>query len=110
VHEAFGAKDVAVAKHAEERVPHGAGARLIECEARALPVAGAAQLAQLTEDAGLVLVLPLPDALHQLLAAEVMARLLLLLHDEPFHHGLRGDAGVIRAWHPQGVVALHAAP
>ena len=28
----------------------------------------------------------------------------------PFHHGLRGDAGVVGAGHPQGVVALHAPP
>ena len=48
--------------------------------------------------------------LHQFLAAEVVARLLLLLAEAPFHHGLRGDAGVIGAGHPQGVVALHAPP
>ena len=48
--------------------------------------------------------------LHQLLAAEVVAGLLLLLAQAAFDHGLRGDAGVVGAGHPEGVVALHAPP
>ena len=55
----------------------------------------------------LVLVLPLPDALDELFAAEIVAGLLLFLEQPPLDHGLRGDAGVIGAGHPEGVVALH---
>ena len=110
VHQAFAAEDEAVAEHVEERLPHGPAHARIEREARALPVAAAAQFAELAEDALLVLVLPLPDAAHQFLAAEVVARLLLLVAEAALHHGLRGDAGVVGAGHPQGVVALHAPP
>jgi hypothetical protein len=46
----------------------------------------------------------------QFLAAEVVAGLLLLAEDEPLHHRLRGDAGVVGAGHPQGVVTLHPPP
>src|SRR5262249_19038654 len=68
------------------------------------------ELFELVEDAALVLVLPLPDALDQLLAAEVAARLALLLAHALLHHSLRGDAGVVGAGHPQGVVAPRAPP
>src|SRR5581483_11188444 len=77
VHQPLAAEDEAVLEHLEERLPHGAGADRVEREARAGPVAAGAELAQLAEDARLVLVLPLPDAPHQFLAAEVVARLLL---------------------------------
>ena len=91
-------------------VPHGSGAHRVEREARATPVAARAEFAELAEDALLVLILPLPDAFHQFLAAEVVACLAFLLADAPFHHGLGGDAGVVGAGDPQGVEALHAAP
>ena len=35
---------------------------------------------------------------------------LLLRGEQPFHHGLRGDPGVVGARHPEGVVALHPPP
>src|SRR5262249_34897555 len=84
------------------------GTHRIEREARALPVARTAELAKLVEDAFLVALLPAPDALDQLFAAEVVARLLLLLKDQPFHRRLRGDAGVIGAGPPLGGGPLHA--
>ena len=71
------------------------------------PVAAAAHLLELAEDAGFVLVLPLPDALDQPLAAQVVPRLLFLLEQPPLDHRLRGDAGVIGAGHPERVEALH---
>ena len=63
----------------EERLAHGpaqisSSVNRVRCQSQR-----AAELAELAEDAGLVLVLPLPDALDQLLAAEVVAGLLLLL-------------------------------
>src|SRR5207253_647913 len=97
-------------EHVEEGVPHGAGADRVEREARSWPIAGAAQLPELVEDAGFVLVLPLPDARHQLLSADVVPGLAFLVADAALHHGLRGDAGVVRPRHIERVVALHAPP
>ena len=110
VHQTFAAENQAILEHLEEGGADGAGAHRIEREAHALPIATAPQFAELAEDALLVLVLPLPDALDQFLAAEIVAGLLFLVAQAAFDHGLRGDAGVIGARHPQGIVTLHAPP
>ena len=84
---------------------------VVEREARALPVAASSRAAELAEDAGLVLVLPLPDALDEFLAAEVVAGLLLLLR-----RCSRSTTACVAmpAWSVpgihSGVVALHAPP
>src|SRR5438445_7032678 len=90
--------DQAVAEHLKECCAHRSGTDRIEREARALPITATAKLAELAEDAGLVLVLPLPDALDEFFAAEIVARLALFFAQTPFHHGLRSDAGMIGAW------------
>src|SRR5262245_41486803 len=105
VHEPFAAEAQALLEEVEERRPHGPHADRIQREASAFPIARTAELAELAEDARLVLVLPRPDAFHQLLAAEVVSRLLFLLENQSFHGRLRGDAGVIGAGHPLGVEA-----
>ena len=48
------------------------------------------------------------ETLH--IPAEVVPGFLLLLADAAFDHGLGGDAGVVGAGHPEGVVALHPPP
>src|SRR5262245_18755219 len=55
-----------------------------------------------------VLVLLVPDLLLEGRAAELLARELALLEQLLLDHGLRGDAGVVGARHPQRVVAAHA--
>ena len=75
-----------------------------------LPVARAAHRPLLLDDALLVAVLPLPDALHQGVAADVVAGLALQLQQAALDHRLGGDAGVVGAGHPQRVVALHPVP
>src|SRR5207249_760252 len=110
VDEAFAAIDEAVPEQVEKGLAHGAGADRIEREARALPVTRRAQLAKLAEDAFLVAFLPAPDALDQLLAAEIVARFLLGLGNQLFDRGLRGDAGMIGAGDPERVEPLHAPP
>ena len=67
-----------------------------------------AELALLLDDAAAVLFLPRPDALEELLAAEVIAGLALLDAQLLLDLDLGGDAGVVRAGQPQGAVALHA--
>ena len=91
----------------DEDLAHGPGEALVHGEALALPVAGAAQPLELVQDDAAVLLLPLPDPLDEFLAAQVVAGHPFLgefLLDDV----LRGDPGVVRPGHPEGVVALHA--
>ena len=55
----------------------------------------------------LVLVLPDPDSVDELFAAQVMPALFFFLQQPLFDDGLRGDTGMVGARHPQGVVPLH---
>ena len=82
------------------RLPHG--------EALARPVAGGAEPLQLIDDQPARLDLPLPDAAHELVAAQVAPVRLLAFHQLPLDHHLGGDAGVIGAGLPQHVAAAHA--
>src|SRR6185295_399868 len=88
----------------------GSRAELLEGKPGPAPIATAAQLPQLAEDAGLVLVLPFPDATDQFLTSQVVPRLAFLLAQPALDDGLRGNPGMIGAWYPQGVVTLHAPP
>ena len=54
----------------DEHLAHGAGQPLVHGEALARPVAGGAEALQLIDDQPAGLLLPLPDALDELLAAE----------------------------------------
>ena len=54
----------------DEHLAHGAGQSLVHGEALARPVAGGAEPLQLIDDQAAGLVLPLPDALDEFLAAE----------------------------------------
>ena len=91
----------------EERLADGCRALVVEREPGAIPVAARPEVTKLAEDPLLVLLLPGPDAAHQRLAAEVMAGEFFLLEEPPLYHGLRGDARVVRAGHPEGEEALH---
>src|SRR5207249_11637536 len=101
-------KDQAGAKEIEERLPHGPSEDGIKGEAGSRPIAATPQLAQLPQDSRLILVFPLPDALDQFLAAQVVTTLVFLFAEPALHDRLRTDAGMIRAGNPQRVVALHA--
>src|SRR5438128_2338185 len=79
VDEALASVDIAVAEHAEEGLAHRPHADRVEREPRPLPVAGCSELLELLDDPRLVLVLPLPDAFDEFVAAEVAAGFLLLL-------------------------------
>ncbi len=71
------------------------------------PVDAVAEAAHLAEDLAAGLGLPLPDALDERLAAEVVAGL-ALLGQLALDDVLGGDAGVVHAGQPQRLVALHA--
>ena len=90
----------------DEDLPHGLGAALVHGEPCALPVAAGAQLLLLLHDAVAILVLPVPDTLQEFFTAKIVAGQPLLAK-LLLHLDLGGDAGVIDAGNPQGVVALH---
>ena len=79
-------------------------------ELQALPVQGAAHHLELFENAAAVALPPVPDALDELLASDVVAGFLLGRAQLAFHHHLGGDAGMVRARKPHGVVRGHAPP
>ena len=108
VDDAMAAVDQALFIETDEDLAHGAGAALVKGEALTRPVAGCAELFELTRDAGLVLVLPLPDSLEEFLAAEIVAREALLHAQSFLDLDLGGDARVVGAGDPKGVVALHS--
>ena len=87
----------------------GAGQALVQGEAFAGPVHGVANGAHLLLDQAAVFVLPLPDALDELLAAVIKAVLRFALLQVGFHAGLSGDTCVVGARQPQDLVALHTA-
>ena len=90
-----------------EGLAHGLGADLVQREAVAVPVAGGAHLLLLLDDAVAVLVLPVPDALEELLAAQIVAAQAFLLAQLLLDAHLRGDARVILPGQPERRVALH---
>ena len=92
-----------------EDLGDGAGAALVEGKAFASPVGRVAKHALLVDERAAVLLLPLPHALEELLAPEVLAALALLL-ERLLDDVLGGDAGVVGAGQPQRVAPLHPAP
>ena len=84
------------------------GKPLIHREAFPLPVAGAAQRAELADNLAAELPFPLPDAANELLAAELVAAGVLLFAQVLFNARLGGDAGVVGTGEPADLLTLHA--
>mmetsp|Transcript_22499 Transcript_22499/g.27767 ORF Transcript_22499/g.27767 Transcript_22499/m.27767 type:complete len:248 (-) Transcript_22499:125-868(-) len=96
--------------HAHEGLNDSGVAHFIEGEGEALPVDRDAHAAELVVDLAAIFVFPVPDALHELFAAEVMPRELLRLPQLLLDDALSSDTGVIATWEPERLVAGHAAP
>ena len=109
VHDVVAAVDQPLVIEVAEDLRHGGGEAFIHGEALALPVGRVAEHALLVDDGAAVLLLPLPHAVDEGLAAEVLTALALLAQGL-LHHVLRGDARVVRARHPADVVAAHPVP
>ena len=107
VHQLLAAVDQALRVQAHEGFHHGPGQALVHGEARARPVARGAEAAHLPLDGVARLLLPLPHALDEGVAAEVIARGAFAREQARDDH-LRGDAGVVGAELPQRVAAAHA--
>ena len=91
-----------------EDLEHRLGQALVHGEALARPVARRAQPPQLLRDDAARFGLPFPHALEEGLAAHGPAVGLVFLLQQPLHHHLRGDAGMVGARLPQHVAAAHA--
>ena len=94
---------------AHENFAHGVRAALVHREALARPVARRAERSELIHDAAAVLLLPLPDALRELLTSEFVA-IRTLCAKRRLHLRLRRDARMVAARHPKSIIALHAPP
>ena len=94
---------------AHENFAHGARAALVHREPLALPVARSAERPELVHDAAAVLLLPLPDALRELLAPKLVA-VRSLCAKRRLHLRLRRDARMVAARHPKSIIALHTPP
>ncbi len=101
--------DEALLVEADEGLAHGDRKALVHGEVLAAPVDGDAEALHLLEDRAAVVLLPLPHALDEGFAAELLARRAFFSQLALDHH-LRGDAGVVGARHPQRASAAHAPP
>src|SRR5262249_29546962 len=107
VDEALAAVDEAFLVKPDKDLDHRPRHLRVHGEVLLLPVSRGAEAPHLPRNRRARLFLPLPDALDELLAAEVMPRLALLL-ELALDHDLRGDASMVGADHPVHVVAAHA--
>ena len=87
-----------------KRSPVGFGAAI-----RGRPVGRGAAAAQLACDGAAGLLFPLPNTLDKGLAAHVPA-MQVLIGKLPLDHHLGGDAGVVHARLPEGILPRHAMP
>ena len=74
------------------------------------PLRGRAEAPHLRRDRAAVLVLPPPDALEELVAAELRPTRRALARERALDEELRRDARVVRAGHVERRVAAHAVP
>ena len=106
VDQAFAPVDQTFVVQPDEDFGHRLRQSFVHGEAFARPVHGAAHAAHLPGDVAAGFSLPVPDLVDKGFAAEVMARA-AFSGQFSLHHHLRGDAGVIRAGLPEGIVATH---
>ncbi len=109
VHQAFGAVQQPVLPEPDERLQDGPRPGRVHGEGLARPVTRGAQALELLDDGAAGFLAPPPHPGHEGLAPQAVARL-PLAQEVLLHHVLRGDARVVGARHPEGAVALHAAP
>ena len=110
VHQALAAIDQLLFMEAHEDFLNRFIEAVVHGEALAAPVDAGAHAAQLSGNVAAGLLLPLPHFIDERFAAEVMAGFAFLGGNFTLHQHLRGDTGVVGAYLPQGVVALHPLP
>ena len=99
--------DVAFLVQLYKYLKHCIGAALVHGKTFSVPVSGGAQLVQLLDDAGAVLLLPVPACFQEFVTAQIMlvhALFSQLVNDL----NLRCDGCMVRTRLPQSLVALHS--
>lgn len=104
VHQSFASLNEAILEQLKESVPHGRGAHWIHCETRPVPVTTGAKFSQLTQDDCFVLVFPLLGYGDEFVAVHVDASN-AVSEQSSLDDGLRGDARMVGARHPQDLLA-----
>ena len=107
VHQAFVTINQAFLAQGYKDPSDGGRQTLIHSEAFALPVAGCTKTTKLTDDRATGLGFPLPDTIHESIAAKVMAGLAVLGKLSLNDH-LGGDTGVISARLPKNIPTAQA--
>ncbi len=109
VHQPAVAVDETLAIQGDKLLPHRLRQPLVHGEPLARPIERGAEPAELAGDGAARLRLPLPDSIQKRLASEGLARC-LLFGEQPLHHHLGGDAGMVGARLPQRIAPLHPPP
>ena len=107
IDQALAAVDQALLEELHKGLGHCFGQFGVHGEVLAAPVHAVAHAAHLGGDGVAAFFFPLPDFGDKVFAAQVVAAELLILQ-LTLHHDLRGNASVVGAGHPDGVVATHA--
>jgi hypothetical protein len=71
---------------------------VVHCESFSRPIDATTKRAELRCNPVAIVPLPLPHFFNKLFATKVMTIDSLILHEHLFHHGLGGNAGMIRAY------------
>ena len=109
IHNILSAVDQSLLVQPYERFLHCDRQAVVHREVLALPIHTGAQALHLVKDGVAVLLLPLPHALQEGVAPELLARF-AFAGKLALHHHLCSDAGVVRARQPKRGLALHAVP
>ena len=104
------AEDQVLLIEAHERLADRAIAALVHREALARPVEREAHQLLLLADAIAAALLPRPRAAHELVAAELVARLVLAAREILLEQHVHRDRRVVDTGHPHRVEALHPPP
>ena len=108
VDQTLAAIDQAFVVQADEHFLHGFVEAVVHGEALVVPVHGIAQAAHLTGDGAAGVFFPVPDPFDEFFPAQVVAGLVFFRSQFAFNHHLGCDTGVVAAYLPEGVTALHA--
>ena len=107
IHKAPTALNQTILKQPEKTFTHRGGAHWIHGETRAIKIARATHGDKLLKNDALIFIFPRLHLRHKFIARKISA-LLALQRQAPLNHRLRGDARVIRSWHPQHIAPSHA--
>ncbi len=107
VHHADALVDPSFLVEIDKGIDNGLAQGRFHGEAGAVPIAGAAEFAQLLQDNAAMLFLPLPSVFEEFLAADIFFVDPLGL-ELGHHFAFRRNGGVVRSRYPAGVFAVHA--